>query len=72
MMLVRYSGVKKHIPKGMVAKRDSRGKKCGFYLLCTTKVVQFIPQTAPFERGQIFPLIFYAELSLPLNRSSVH
>lgn len=34
--------------------------------------MQFIPQTAPFERGQIFPLIFYAELSLPLDRSSVH
>lgn len=31
-----------------------------------------MPQTAPFERGQIFPSIFYAELSLTSNRSSLH
>lgn len=29
MMLVRYSGVKKHIPKGMLAKRDSQERKWG-------------------------------------------
>lgn len=29
MMLVRHSGVKKHIPKGMLAKRDSQEKMWG-------------------------------------------
>lgn len=29
MMLVRYSGVKKHIPKGMLAKNDSQEKMWG-------------------------------------------
>lgn len=44
MMLVRYSGVKKHIPKGMLAKRDSQEKIWGLSFvhnkgsaICTTE-----------------------------------
>lgn len=70
MMLVRYNGVKKHIPKGMLAKNDSQEKMWGLSSVLN-KAVQFVPWTAPLERGQIFLLIFYAPISLTPNRSSV-